>query len=330
MADDILVTTLGDLSGRGFKKRFRKLAKAGVPGLLVAGPAGMLAQRHLQKKGRGRRLLRRGGAGMLVAGPAGFLAQRHLDRRRGADEPASAAEPVPDAAPVAGMGDLGRFKFKKITRRITKPIKKLGKVAQKTIAKNAGVLQAISAIAPAFGPMGMAAGAIIGAGTGLVAAREQKKAERAAEAEARRAEQQQAAANAAAEAEAQAQAQSQAAAMAPPPMPAWPMPAPEPEPVAYQPPWGWPQQPQPMPADESAWPSGDSDGGEVIVAGSPPSSPPQVYMPEVMPPEDYEGDMPVMAGLGAAPAAAGLPLVTLAALGLGGWWLLHSPATRGR
>ena len=323
MADDILVTTVGDLAGRGFKKRFRKLTKAGVPGLLVAGPAGMLAQRHLQKKGRGRRLLRRGGAGMLVAGPAGFLAQRHLDRRRGTDEPASAAEPVPDAVSVAGMGDLGRFKFKKITRRITKPIKKLGKVAQKTIAKNAGVLQAISAIAPAFGPMGMAAGAIIGAGTGLVAAREQKKAERAAEAEARRAEQQQAAANAAAEAEA---AQAQAAAMAPQPMP-----APEPEPVAYQPPpWGWPQQPQPMPADEPAWPSGDSDGGEVIVAGSPPSAPPQVYLPEVMPPEEYEGDMPVMAGLGAAPAAAGLSLVTLAALGLGAWWFLRSPAARGR
>ena len=108
-------------------------------------------------------------------------------------------------------------------------------------------------------------------------------------------------------------------------------PAPEPEPVAYQPPpWGWPQQPQPMPDDEPAWPSGNSDGGEVIVAGSPPSAPPQVYLPEVMPPEEYEGDMPVMAGLGAAPAAAGLPLVTLAALGLGAWWFLRSPAARGR
>jgi hypothetical protein len=326
MADDILVTTLGDLAGRGFKKRVRKLTKAGVPGLLVAGPAGMLAQRHLQKKGRGRRLLRRGGAGMLVAGPAGVLALRHLDQRRSADEPASAAEPMTDAVPVAGMGDLGRFKFKKITRRITKPIKKLGKVAQKTIAKNAGVLQAISAIAPAFGPMGMAAGAIIGAGTGLVAAREQKKAERAAEAEARRAEQQQAAANAAAEAEAQAQAQ---VPMSPQPMPAWPMSEPAPEPMAYQPPPSdWAEQ-QPMPTDEPAWPSGDSDGGEVIVAGSPPSAPPRVYLPEVMPPEEYEGEMPVMAGLGAAPAAAGLPLVTLAALGLGAWWFMRSPV-RGR
>ena len=286
MADDILLTTASNLSGLGFQtERFTTLSRAGVPGLL--------ARRHLHKKSRGRRV--------LAAGPNGLLIQRHLDRQRATDDP------VPTAQAVAGMGDLGRFKFKRVFKSITKPVQKLGKIAQKTIAKNAGVLQAFSAIAPAFGPMGMAAGALIGAGTNLVMQQEQKKAERAAAAEARRAEAQQAAA---------AAAESPSYPVEPEPMPAWP---------SYQsqaPSWGWPDGGAP-----SEQPTYDADASELIVAGTPPPSAPMVYMPEVMAaPEDGDGEMPVMAGLGAAPAGGRMVLVTLAALGLGAWWLLRTPS----
>ena len=128
-----------------------------------------------------------------LAGHAESLVQRHR-LRRGMHHRAS----------TAGMGDLGRFSIGRIVRRIsrpiTKPISRLGATAQRAIVRNAGTLQAVASVAPAFGPIGMATGAIIGTGTGLVMAHEQDKAERAALA----AQQRAAARQAATEADAQA------------------------------------------------------------------------------------------------------------------------------
>lgn len=217
-----------------------------------------------------------------------------------------------DEADSRGVGDLGRFKFKKLTKRLKKIAKPLTSIAKPLLSMGQG-----GGLLTAMGPWGWAAGAAAAAGGALAAKHRKKKLKK------KRRAQQQAIAQ-----EAAYQSAPSEPGIMPDAVPPMSLPEQYPPPDVVMPSWEQPGEPvYAAPSEAAMEPSpAEAPPADVMVL-------PSDHIPEVQAVLDPEPV--IMAGLGAPGATApGIDwriLSVFTGFTLGTWLLLKDrPSPRSR